>query len=197
MSRRLFPLLVSLLAVSLPFLPAQDASADDMAAAMAQAAKYTQPGPNHAALQRFVGTWDCETSFVMGGQKSPPEKSVLVFDWLYDGRWLQGRLDGTMMGMPTSSTQLLGYDNFKQSFVSTTVGTLDTAMLRAEGDLTPDGKAMLLYGTLDEYLTGEHDKMVKYVYRFLDDDTIVQEVHDLPIGETGTQVIEIVCKRRK
>jgi hypothetical protein len=39
--------------------------------------------------------------------------------------------------------------------------------------------------------------MVKNVYRFVDADTIVLEVHDLPIGETNTQVIEFKYTRAK
>jgi len=89
----------------------------------------------------------------------------------------------------------MGYDNFKQSYVITTVTNMDTAMLRSEGDLTPDGRALIAYGTLDEYLTGEHDKMVKYVWRFNSPGEMVLEVHDLPIGETNTKVVEITFRR--
>jgi hypothetical protein len=89
----------------------------------------------------------------------------------------------------------MGYDNFKQSYVTTMVSTMDTAMLHAEGDMDPSGKALLAYGTLDEYLTGEHDKMVKYVWRFVSDDEIVLEIHDLPIGEHNTKVVEITYSR--
>ena len=74
---------------------------------------------------------------------------------------------------------------------------MDTIMIHQEGDMDPGGKALLMYGTLDEYLTGEHDKMVKTVFRFLSEDEIVMEVHDLPIGEKNTKVFEIRYKRRK
>jgi hypothetical protein len=77
------------------------------------------------------------------------------------------------------------------------VGNFDTAMIRAEGDMDPSGKALLLYGTLDEYLTGEHDKMVKTVWRFPSADKLVMEVHDLPIGEQNTKVFEVVYTRAK
>jgi hypothetical protein len=43
-----------------------------------------------------------------------------------------------------------------------------------------------MYGTLDEYLTGEHDKMVKSVWRFVSDDEMRLEVHDLAIGESNS-----------
>jgi serine/threonine protein kinase len=49
--------------------------------------------------------------------------------------------------------------------------------------------------TLDEYLTGEVAKMVKYVWRFESADRFVIEVHDLPIGENNTKVFEIVHTR--
>jgi hypothetical protein len=102
-----------------------------------------------------------------------------------------------MMGQAFEGFYLLGYDNFKMSYVSTAISNFDTAMLRSEGDLTPDGKALISYGTLDEYTTGEHDKMVKSVWRFLDADTILFEVHDLPIGEVNTKVFDIKYTRAK
>jgi hypothetical protein len=112
-----------------------------------------------------------------------------------EGRWLKWEGSGTMMGMPANLFMLIGYDNFKMSYVATFVSSLDTAMLRAEGDMDPGGKTLLMYGTLDEYLTGEHDKMVKYVWRFESDDRIRMELHDLPIGETNTKVVEYVWTR--
>jgi hypothetical protein len=112
-----------------------------------------------------------------------------------DGRWMQLRSSGQMMGMPVQGQSVMGYDNFKMSYVVSAVSSMDTAMHCAEGDLDPGGRALLLYGTLDEYLTGEHDKMVKTVWRFLSDDEMVMEIHDLPIGENGTKVVEIRYRR--
>ena len=100
------------------------------------------------------------------------------------------------MGRAMQSFSIMGYDNFKMSYVVTSVSSMDTAMNRAEGDMDPSGKAMLLYGTLDEYLTGEHDKMVKTVWRFPADDKMIMEIHDLPIGEKNTKVVEIVFTKK-
>ena len=55
---------------------------------------------------------------------------------------------------------------------------MDTAMVHSEGDMDQTGKTLLTYGTLDEYLTGEHDKMVKYIWRFQSPTRIVFEVND-------------------
>lgn len=164
---------------------------------MKKAEKYTTPGKHHEVLKRFLGKWTTETRFIMGGQKTPPEKGQCEWTWLVKGRWLQSTMTGTMMGRQMSTHGWFGYDNQKQSYVTTRVSSMDTAMNRSEGDMTPDGKAIITYGTLDEYLTGEHDKMVRYVWRFINDNEMQLEVHDLPIGETNTQVIDITYKRVK
>jgi hypothetical protein len=176
---------------------ARDAGGDDMAAMMAKAKQFTQPGEHHKELERFVGRWNTETRITMVGHDAPAEKGTAEFSWLMPGRWLKGETTGTVMGMPFDGFSITGYDNFKQSYVTTMVGNFDTAMIRAEGDMDPSGKALLLYGTLDEYLTGEHDKMVKTVWRFPSADKLVQEVHDLPIGEENTKVFEVVYTRAK
>lgn len=180
---------VVLLGAAVSTSPSQDPEA--MKEMMAKAAKFTKPGAHHKELERFLGKWRSKTSFVMGGQKQPAGEAVNTATWLMDGRWLAIDGIGKFMGNDSHNFLLLGYDNFKQSFVMTTVSSVDTAMNHAEGDMTPDGKALVLYGTLDEYLTGEHDKMVKYVYRFVSDDEIVLEIHDLPIGLEHTQVVEV------
>jgi len=176
---------------------ARDAGGDDMAAMMAKAKRFTQPGGHHKELERFIGKWNTETRIFMAGQETPAEKGTAEFSWLMPDRWLKGESKGTLMGMPCDGFHVIGYDNFKQSFVATHVTNFDTAMNRCEGDMDPSGKALLMYGTIDEYLTGENDKMVKLVWRFPSPDKLVMEIHDLPIGEQNTKVVEVVYTRAK
>lgn len=165
---------------------------EDMAAMMAKAAKFIKPGKWHKELERFLGKWNTETR--MAGSPKP-EKGTFEFSWLMNGRWLKGEGTGSFMGRTMQSWYLMGYDNFKQSYVTCAINSMDTAMLHSEGDMDPSGKAILLYGTLDEYLTGEVGKMVKTVFRFESADKIIMEVHDLPIGEHNTKVFEVVYTR--
>ncbi len=192
---------VSLLVLAVSTAPASLAQEKqeqvDMAAMMAQAKKWTQPGDPHKLLHRFLGTWDTETRMNIPGASPPPEKGTATCHWLMEGRWLQCDTTGQMMGMPMKTSYILGYNNFKMSYVSAAMNSFDTAMIYSEGDLDPSGKALLMYGTLDEYLTGEHDKMVKSVFRFVSDDEMKLEVHDLPIGESNTQVFEVRYRRHK
>ena len=166
------------------------------AAMMDKAKRFTEPGPRHKILERFLGKWNTQTRIFFGEKATLPEKGTAEVSWLMKGRWLKAESTGTMMGRPFQSHTIIGYDNFKMSYVVTTVTNMDTAMNRSEGRMDPNGKVLLTYGTMDEYLTGEHDKMVKYVWRFLSDDKIVLEIHDLAIGEFNTKVVEITYLRQ-
>ena len=190
-------LLVAVTFAASPAVARQEANDQEMAEMMRRAQRFTQPAERHRVLERFLGSWDTETRVVMGGARPEAEKGTAEGSWVMDGRWLEIRGLGSMLGMPLETLQVIGYDNFKMSFVTTFVSSMDTAMNHSEGDLTADEDVLITYGTLDEYLTGEHDKMVKYVWRFTSPDRIVFEVHDLPIGETDTKVVEVVYTRRK
>lgn len=181
---------------ALTLAPARQSEAD-MKKMMEQAARFTQPGEAHKPLERFLGEWTTETRMFMGDQGGPAEAGTAKFRWRLDGRVVEADWAGSMMNMPVKGATWLGYDNFKMSYVMTAIHSFDTAMAHAEGDMTRDGKSLLLYGTIDEYLTGEHDKMVKYIWRFPSADKMVFEVHDLPIGETGTKVVEVQYTRVK
>lgn len=169
----------------------------DIDKALAGAKKYTAPGEHHKLLERFLGTWDSEARFAMSPAGAKPDKGTMTYSWLMEGRWIKGESNGTLMGLPVRTFTVMGYDNFKMSYVTSWVNSFDTAMTTAEGDLDPGGKTLISYGTLDEYLTGENDKMVKYVWRFVSDDEIHLEVHDLPIGENNAKVLDFTFRRRK
>lgn len=171
--------------------PDQKQQLADHAAMMAKAKHFIEPGKNHKLLERLLGKWNTETRFFMGARPTPPEKGTAECAWLMKGRWLKLETSGTMMGRPSQVFMILGYDNFRHNYVTTAVSNLDTAMLHSEGHTDHAGKVLLTYGPLDEYLTGEVAKMVKYIWRFASDDKIVFEVHDLAIGEQNTKVVEV------
>jgi len=102
-----------------------------------------------------------------------------------------------MMGMPMTGMGVTGYDNFDKKYVSFWIDNLSTAMYLSEGSIDPAGKVLSLYGKMDEPMTGEHDKNVKYVSRVVDPDKFVFEIHDLAIPEPNTKVVEVVYTRKK
>jgi Protein of unknown function (DUF1579) len=163
----------------------------DITAMKTKAKRFMEPGKDHKLLERFLGKWNTETRFFMGGRSTPPEKGTAESSWLIKDRWLKLEWNGTFMRQPHQGFMILGYDNFRHSYVTTAVTNMDTAMLHTEGRTDQGGKVLLTYGTLDEYLTGEIAKMVKNIWRFPSEDKMVLEIHDLAIGEQNTKVVEI------
>jgi len=160
---------------------------------MAKMKKWTEPGKKHEELKRWLGSWTTETS-IMG---APPAKGTAEVEWLMEGRWLRFEDRNTLFGKPFRAFSIMGYDNTRKSYVTTMVSTFDTSMVRADGNFDREGKSLVSYGTLDEYMTGELGKPIKVAWRFISEDKIVKEVHDLAIGETNSKVFEVVYTRRK
>ena len=168
-------------------------------------AKIIQPSAKHKVLERFLGTWEQTTHiWMMGPQgKATEVKGEVVNTWLVEDLWMIGESTGGKSGnpiidamLPTQSFTIMGYDNYKKKFVTVHVQDKSTAMVTGFGNLTRDGNTLISYGTIDQPLTGEHDKMVKYIYRFHDADHIVLEIHDLAIGEQNTKVVEMEFRRK-
>ena len=178
--------------------PPQDPPAGgDPMAMFGGAGKYLKPNENHEWLGQMVGQWDVTMKLFMGPGMPPMEsKGTSTGRWLMDGRWLTLESEIPMFGMPVKTVWTLGYDNFKQKYVGSNVNSFETAMRSAEGFRDQAGTSLHLYGTLDEYLTGEHDKMVRYTWKILSPDERTVEVHDLAIGLENTKVIEIHYKRK-
>jgi hypothetical protein len=66
-----------------------------------------------------------------------------------------------------------------------------------EGTFDRSGKVLTMYGKMNEWMTGELGKTVKYVTRVVSKDKHVFEIHDLSIGEPNTKVIEVTYTRKK
>ena len=174
--------------------PQQQGGGDELQKMMEAAKKWTAPSDSHKKLERFVGKWDVTST--MGGQSVG--KSKAEFTSILGGRFVQGALKGQFwINANYESLYLLGYDNFKHAFVQTSIDNMNTMMLEAQGIADQGGNNLILYGKMDEYLTGEIGKEVKYIYRWKDDDHFAIEVHDLAIGETNTKVIEMQYTRAK
>ncbi len=125
------------------------------------------PGAPHEFLQRFVGNWEGEMS-MMGMPGSPTTQTIKTE---LGGRFIRADLQGVLMGEPFSGIGITGYDNYKKKFNSMWIDSVGTVMHYTEGMMDQTGNTMTLWGTMDEWMTGEQDKPVKYVYHFTDDDT--------------------------
>lgn len=156
------------------------------------------PGAKHKALDSMVGTWDTVTRMWMAPGAPPSvEKGTTTTKWVLGGRWLASESSGSMMGMPMQGIGYLGYDNFRKRYVQLWMDSISTCAVHAEGAFDQSGKALHLYGHLDEWLDGTVGKNIRLTTRIDGPDRMVFEIHDLDIGESNTRVIEIEYTRRK
>ncbi len=175
--------------------PSQEKAMQEMMERMKQAAT---PGPPHKALEGFLGAWEVEMAMVMPGAPTQKSTGTAEYRWLIDGRWMSQHITGSLMGTPYESFSIMGYDNFAKNHVSVTVSTADTAMSMARGVVVdPTGRTTVVYGTLDEYTTGELHKPYKAVMRHVSASRHVMEIWDLGIGADGAKVLEFTFTRRK
>lgn len=166
---------------------------------MARWMQTCKAGPPHERLVELLGKYDTVTRISMGPSQPPMElKGSGEFSWLTEGKWLQMKWAGTMMnGKPGTTLWVLGYDNFKERYVTTMVDSMQTCMNSASGHFDGSGDNLILWGTIDEPGTPEQDKQVRYIYRGFGKDAFVFEIHDMMIGESNTKVVEIAFTRKK
>jgi hypothetical protein len=160
--------------------------------------KYAAQGQHHAELGTLIGKWDL--TFRMPGMPGEPSKGTAETKWWIQDRFIETRMNvpKAMFGKDVELVSLTGWDNYKHKWVGTTASSMGTSLVSCEGVVVdPTGKVRVMYGALDEYLTGEHDKTVKYVTRIQSPDAHVIEVWDMAIGETGQVVMEFSFSRHK
>jgi len=142
---------------------------------------YATPTQNHTFLEQFSGNWNTSSS-VMG---MAPTAGNAFYKMILGGRYLDGMHSGTFVGVPYKGRLTLGYDNYKHKFVASFIDDLGTAIRSAEGTLNRAGDTLSLWGTMDEWMTDEHDKAVMYRYIVTDANHFTFEVHDLSLGEAS------------
>lgn len=148
-------------------------------------AEMATPGVPHERLAQLEGKWKTVTKMWMAGPDAPPVQTTGECErtMILGGRFLQDRHKGEMFGQPFEGLGLTGYDNFKKKYVAAWMDTTGTALYTMEGNWDTSGKVLTLYGVMDEYYTGEHDKPIRYVTRVVNQDQFVFEVHDMTLGE--------------
>jgi len=137
--------------------------------------KFATPNENHAFLKRLVGDWTTSTS-VIG---LPDEHGGATFAMILGNRFVNVDVSGTVANVPYVGRVTIGYDNYKHKFVATFLNDLGTSLLYAEGMLNASQTTLSLWGSMDEWMTDEHDIPAMYRFTILDENHFTFELHDL------------------
>ena len=192
------PIVIAAMVIASVTATAQDKQANaDKNAMMQKILEASTPGQAHKLLDGFVGTWDATTSIWMEGPDKPPavSKGTTTFRWILGGRFLQEEATGEMMGQPYSGLGIIGYDNMNKKYTIVWVDNSSTATFTADGTADQGNKVFTFYGKMDEPITGEHGKTVKYVMRLAGKDNHVFEIYDLSRPDPNSRMVEISYTR--
>ncbi len=192
--------LVAVLATRAVSQPSQESDATQMQQEMMETwMKFASPGEPHEELMSLAGTWKTTTKMWMAGPDGPASESTGTSELepALGGRWLMERHTGEMMGRPYEGIGAFGYDNFKEEYVGMWISNMNTALAVAYGTANEAGDVITMRGEMDEPLTGERDKVFKWIIRLEDQDRRIFEIHDLVYPEGKTKVVEIVYQRVK
>ena len=145
------------------------------------------PGPAHKALEALVGNWKAEVKcwHEPGGQPQISHGTAKA-NWTLNGRFLEEKFEGEMMGKPFRGLSLMGYDNTKQTFNTVWVSDMQTSMFVSEGRGENGNKVITLEGKANCPATGRKDVPMKTVFRVISPDKHVFEMYD---GNTKTMEI--------
>lgn len=157
---------------------------------------YMTPGPMHAMLAKYNGTFTEELTMWMA-PGAPPQKSTasVTNKMIMGGRYQESHSTGNFGGMPFEGTSIIGYDNNKKVFQSTWIDNMGSGIAYSEGTWDAAKKAITFKGKMMDPMTGlEND--FKEVFTFISDNEQKMEMYTVQQGKE-VKTMEIMFRRAK
>lgn len=182
-------------------------SPEEMKAMMERMQAAMKPGPEHAELARWAGSYDLTVKMWMGGPGGPPVemKGTAEIRSIHDGRFMIEEQSYEMMmpnaagGMdkrPHKGLGITGYNNFRRMYETVWCDSLNTQIIKLSGTRPPGSNVTTFYGEMDEPMLNVVGRTIKGVSRVLDDDRFTFEIIDLHAGD-NYKVLEMTYARKK
>lgn len=153
-----------------------------------------EPTAQHTELMKAVGTWDVDGKMYMEpGGEPMPTKSVETISALGPW-WIIGEFEGEMFGMPFHGRSTVGYDPFKERYVSTWCDSMSPSLFHMTGQ--KEGDTLTMEGEGVDPGSGA-PAIYKYTHKTVDDDT--SDFKMFLAGPDGSDVLlfEMTYHRRK
>ena len=172
-----------------PALSEEDATKNWMAAAT--------PGEWHQKLAPWIGEWEANSKMWMAPGAPPVESAgTAVAHWILGDRFVEMTVKSTIMGQPFEGRAITGYNNIQKTYQSFWIDNMGTSMTTNAGSVSADGKTFTFEGKMDDPMTGEKNKAYKFIDRFVSNDEVQSEIHELARGK-DSKMMEMTYKRKK
>jgi hypothetical protein len=155
------------------------------------------PGAEHKRLDAYAGSWNVHTKMWMAPDAPAMESDgTATAAWIFGGRYLEMNVKSEFMGQPFEGRSTIGYNNMRKTYESTWIDNMGTAISMMKGSFSADGKTFTYEGKMDDPMTGEKDKAMRFIETIVSPDEIHSEAHDPSLGKKS-KVMEMVYKRKK
>ena len=168
----------------------------DEKAMMEAMAKYSTPGPEHKALEQFVGTWDANVKMWMA-PGAPPQESTGTAEnkMALGGRFLEQHYEGTFMNQPFTGMGYTGYDLYKKQYIGTWMDSMGTSIMNSTGTADASG-TMTFTGKMDDPVA-KKTQPFKETMRVVDNDHHVFEMWSPGPDGKMFKMMEITYTRKQ
>lgn len=191
MNTRVFAATTLLFGLCLAAAPsfAQDKKDDPLA-------KLPQPGAEHALLAKLEGTWDSKVKAWFGAGKAEESTGIMVRKMILDGRYLEERYSGTVMGKPFKGLGVFGYDLDQKKYFMTWMDNFGTGLMVNYGTYDAKTRTWTYVGE-DDNPQFEGKVKTRDVLRMITDNEMVFEMYRTPVS-TGKEfkIMEITYTRK-
>jgi hypothetical protein len=140
--------------------------------------KYGTPGKSHELLKKFVGDWNVDMRMWAKPESEPMTTTgTMKNELILDGRFVKCTFEAMMMGMKFAGLEIVGYDLFKNMYVTFWIDSMSTGFLFTSGKLDASGKVLTDTGEYPDAMTeGKTMQKVKNVTTFIEDGKIKFEM---------------------
>ena len=153
------------------------------------------PSKQHELLRKLVGEWDIILRF-HAGEQTWESRCTSQCTLLHGGRFMLEQITGQVYAPDEkgsmqlelfTATRLLGYDNYKKTFVGIFIDNGNTTMLSFLGIQKPDpsSEEIVMFGLIDEPMLDIHDTTMKYLLRLKDKDHYAWERYALAVSDNA------------
>ncbi len=155
----------------------------------AAAQEMPKPGPEHAILKKFEGSWNATVSFAGGESKGTANYKMDL-----GGFYLRFHFKGDFGSAPFEGRGITGYDPAKKKYVGSWADSMSPHLRVTEGSFSKDGST---YTETSGWLgmDGKNHK-IKTVHEFKDKDTIKFAIYQVDDGK-DQEMMKITYKRKK
>jgi len=105
------------------------------------AARVDTAGPEHDRLAALCGTWDVELTFwLRPGGSALTSKGTSTIRPLFDGRFIEEKIEGTLNGTPFTTLAWTGYNTSTHQYEATRIASTNTIRIAEAGTFDEQAK---------------------------------------------------------